>query len=43
MKYLILFLSLILTGCGVTGSASKANFPLLTNSSTFSANINPRF
>jgi len=40
MKYLILSLSLILTGCGVTGSASKANFPLLTNSSKFSANIN---
>lgn len=40
MKYLILSLSLILTGCGVTGSASKANFSLLTNSSTFTANIN---
>nr|WP_136250606.1 hypothetical protein [Ningiella ruwaisensis] len=41
MKYLLfLFLSLILAGCGVTGTASKNEFPLLTNAPSFSANVN---
>lgn len=41
MKILILLsISLILVGCGVTGTASKADFPLLTNFPKFSANVN---
>ena len=41
MKYLLfLSLSLILAGCGVTGTASKTEFPLLTNAPEFSANVN---
>lgn len=41
MKHIILLsLSLILVGCGVTGTASKTEFPLLTNAPAFSANVN---
>lgn len=41
MKHLIfLSLSLILAGCGITGTAEKTEFPLLTNAPAFSANIN---
>ena len=41
MKHLILLsLSLLITSCGITGSANKAEFPLLTNAPAFSANVN---
>ncbi len=37
---IFLSLSLILAGCGVTGTASKTEFPLLTNAPVFSAHVN---
>ncbi|MGR3980597.1 hypothetical protein [Pseudoalteromonas sp. 1181_04] len=41
MKHLIfLTLSFTLGGCGVTGTASKTTFPLLTNATTYNANVN---
>ncbi|MBD1581923.1 hypothetical protein [Pseudoalteromonas sp. S16_S37] len=41
MKYLFsLLVSLVLTGCAVTGTASKAEFPLLTNAPNFNASVN---
>lgn len=41
MRHLItLFVLLFLFGCGVTGTASHSEFPLLTNAPGFKANVN---
>jgi len=41
VKYSILVLiTSLLTGCGVTGTASKTEFPILTNSPTFKSSLN---